>query len=71
MCPEQPTYCYPNGCLRRQESQKVEEKKYSTDPRVNFERTTISTMYGVDQKNIVDDPLDRPGLLTSYGGKLK
>lgn len=71
MCPEQPTYCYPNGCLRKQERRKVEEITYATDAKINFERTTKPTMFGVDQKDIVDDPLDRPGLLTSYGGKLK
>ncbi|XP_045761507.1 uncharacterized protein LOC123864854 [Maniola jurtina] len=69
ICYQQPTYCYPNGCLKRTERKKMEETTFMVNPipKANYESTAKSATYGIDHRAIVDDLLERPHLLTLYG----
>ncbi|CAH2209446.1 jg26021, partial [Pararge aegeria aegeria] len=69
MCPKQPTYCYPNGCLKRPE-RKGDESNFVIDsiPKFHVEVSTKSAIFGVDQKDVEGDLLEESALFTSYGG---
>ncbi|KAH9628860.1 hypothetical protein HF086_001095 [Spodoptera exigua] len=49
MCPEQPTYCYPNGCLRRTPNEK--NKKLDIPLPVTRINENTKSIFFIDEKN--------------------
>ncbi|XP_034841002.1 uncharacterized protein [Maniola hyperantus] len=69
ICYQHPTYCYPNGCLKKTERKKMEETTFMMNPvpKVSYESTRKAATFGMDDRDIVNDLLERPDILTAYG----
>lgn len=52
MCANTPTYCYPNGCLKKVDNKKKSSEESRPAPVTNIQNMdTINTMFLIDEKN--------------------
>lgn len=59
MCTEHPTYCYPNGCLKKEPGKKTGHKLFQVIPNVNSIKDKGQMTFLVDpQKDFPENFMD-------------
>lgn len=59
MCPDHPTYCYPNGCLRKVPEKKTDHQLFQVVPHVHSIKDKGQMTFLVDpQKDFLENFLD-------------